>query len=230
MTLSTLFHKRTLLLVTIIVAATLIVTSDTLFEKIEDIIILAESVIFQFPVYGMLLFIVLAIASAMLAFYSSAILVPIGIYTWGATECFILLWIGWLLGGILSFIIGHYLGHSVASMFIGNARMSNFELKVNRNVKFIHILLFQAALPSEIPGYVLGALHYRFSRYFTALAITELPYALGTVYIGVSFLERDSFVFLGLGLCAIVVSTYLYFLYRQHFHVTSDFNARYTQH
>ncbi len=216
-------HKRSLLLGAIILVAAFIVTSDALFEKIEEIIQLVESLIFQYPVFGVLLFIMLAMASAMLAFYSSAILVPIGVYTWGATECFILLWIGWLLGGILSFSIGRHFGRSVASIFIGDTRISKFERKVNRHAKFIHILLFQAALPSEIPGYVLGALRYRFSLYCLALAITELPYALGTVYIGESFLQRNSLVVLVLGVFAIAAITCLHFLYRQHFHISGFF-------
>jgi uncharacterized membrane protein YdjX (TVP38/TMEM64 family) len=48
------------------------------------------------------------------------------------------------------------------------------------------------------------------------LAITEFPYALGTVYIGSSFLERNNTVFLILGIGAVLVSMGLYFLYRQH--------------
>jgi len=219
MTVKHLFNKRIVLLGAIIVVAVFIVNTDILYQKIEEIIVLAETVISQFPIFGMLLFILLATASAMLAFYSSAVLVPIGVYTWGATICFSLLWLGWLFGGILSFGIGHYLGRPVTSKVIGKTRILNFEEQLSRHAKFIHILLFQAALPSEIPGYVLGTLHYRFSLYFIALAITELPYALGTVYLGSSFLERNNFVFLVLGLGAVLVSVYLYYLYRKHIHM-----------
>lgn len=214
-----LFYKRILLLGAIIIGAVLIVNTDVLYEKSEEIIVLAETVISRFPTFGMLLFVLLAMASAMLAFYSSAILVPFGVYTWGTTVCFILLWVGWLFGGILSFGIGRYLGRPVTSKIIGESRISSFEEKLTRHAKFIHILLFQAALPSEIPGYVLGTLHYRFFLYLVALAVTELPYALGTVYLGSSFLERNNFVFLGLGLGAVVISVYLYYLYKQYFHV-----------
>ena len=35
------------------------------------------------------------------------------------------------------------------------------------------ILLLQLAVPSEIPGYVLGSLRYRFPAYFLALALAE---------------------------------------------------------
>ena len=56
----------------------------------------------------------LATASAMLAFLSSAIIVPIGVYAWGSVNCFLLLWIGWLLGGVLTYAIGYTLGRPVA--------------------------------------------------------------------------------------------------------------------
>ncbi|MGI9228033.1 MAG: TVP38/TMEM64 family protein [Gammaproteobacteria bacterium] len=218
MTIRNLFHKRIVLLGTIIILAALIVNVDVLYEISDEIIVFSEKIISQFPILGMLLFVILAIVSAMLAFYSSAILVPIGVYAWGTTTCFILLWVGWLIGGILSFSIGYYFGRPATSKLIGEKRYSNFEEQVSRRAKFIHILLFQAALPSEIPGYVLGTLHYRFIIYFIALAVTELPYALGTVYLGSSFLERNTMVFLALGVGAVLVSACLYYLYRQHIH------------
>ncbi len=218
MTIRHIFQKRILLLSAIILLAAFIVNVDVLYEKSEEIIVFSEKIISQFPVLGMLLFVLLAAASAMLAFYSSAILVPIAIYSWGVTVCFILLWVGWLLGGVLSFSIGYYFGRPVTSKLIGEKRYSNFEEQVSSRVKFIHILLFQAAVPSEIPGYVLGTLHYRFIIYFIALAITELPYALGTVYLGSSFLERNTFVFLAIGVGAVLVSICLYYLYRRHIH------------
>lgn len=215
MTVRHLFDKRSLILGAIIIGAVFITTSDVLYEKSEAIIVWTETIISRFPTYGILLFVILAMASAMLAFYSSAILVPIGVYTWGAAVCFVLLWVGWLLGGMLSFLIGSYLGRSVTHKLIGKERLAKFEEQVSRHAKFIHILLFQAALPSEIPGYVLGTLHYRFSFYFAALALTELPYALGTVYLGTSFLERNYTAFLILGIGALIVSAGLYRLYRQ---------------
>ena len=218
-----LFHKRIVLLGAIIIVALFIVNTDVLYEESKEILEIAEYVITQFPIFGMLLFVLFAMVSAMFAFYSSAILVPIGVYTWGATVCFILIWVVWLFGGILTFSIGRYLGRPVTSKIIGETRISNFEEQVSRHAKFIHILLFQAALPSEIPGYVLGTLHYRFLFYFIALAITELPYALGTVYLGSSFLQRNNVVFLVLGVGMILLSACLYYLYRQLIHISRKF-------
>ena len=53
------------------------------------------------------------------------------------------------------------------------------------------VLLFQLAVPSEIPGYLLGTLGYRFSRYLVVVSVGEVPYALGTVLLGESFVSRE---------------------------------------
>ena len=209
------YRRHILFLGIIIIVAGFIAGSDALYTKSEEILAASEAIISRFPLLGMLLFILLAMVSAMLAFFSSAILVPIGVYAWGSITCFLLLWIGWLLGGVASFGIGRYLGRPVASKLIGETRIAHFEKQLGRHARFIHILLFQAALPSEIPGYVLGALRYRFSLYLLALAIVELPYALGTVYLGTRFLERDIVLLLLIGFGGVMVCTFAYHLYRR---------------
>jgi uncharacterized membrane protein YdjX (TVP38/TMEM64 family) len=204
------FKRHLLLLGLLIMVAGLIAGSETLLDKSHEIIMLAEPVIAGYPLLGRLLFILLAVGSAMLAFFSSAILTPIGIYAWGTVETFVLLWIGWLIGGMVSFLVGRYLGRSVVSLLLGESRLSTWETQVGRHTKFIHILLFQAAVPSEIPGYVLGILRYRFSFYLAALAITELPYALGAVILGESFLKGDSLMFFAIGAGTILLSIIAY--------------------
>ena len=47
---------------------------------------------------------------------------------------------------------------------------------------------------------MLGLLRYSFAKYVTALGLAELPYAIATVYLGVSFLERRTFLFVVLGI------------------------------
>jgi len=200
------FNRHILLLGMLIIIAGLIAGTETLLDKSHEIIVLAESAITGRPVLGKLLFVLLAMVSAMLVFFSSAIVVPIGIYAWGSVETFVLLWIGWLLGGMTSFLVGRYLGRSVVSMLLGELRLSSWETQVGRHTKFIYILLFQAAVPSELPGYVLGILRYRFALYLAALALAELPYALGTVFLGDSFLKGDSVLFVAIGLGIVLIS------------------------
>lgn len=200
------FNRHILLLGMLIIIAGLVAGTETLLDKSHEIIKLAESAITGYPVLGKLLFVLLAMVSAMLAFFSSAILTPIGVYAWGPVNTFVLLWIGWLLGGMTAFLVGRYLGRSAVSVLLGESRLSSWETQMGRHTKFIHILLFQAAVPSEIPGYVLGILRYRFVLYLAALAITELPYALGTVYLGESFLKGESVLLVGIGAGIILLS------------------------
>ena len=193
----------------LIVVAGLIAASDTLHDRTEEIIIWTEGVVSQAPILGMVLFVLLSMVSAMVAFFSSAIFAPIAIYAWGKAGTFALLWLGWLLGGILSFCVGRFLGRSAVGMLIDEQKLAGWERELGERSRFIHILMFQAAVPSEIPGYVLGILRYRFSLYLAALAITELPYAIATVYLGESFLEGESTVFILLGIAVIVLGIFL---------------------
>ncbi len=193
----------------LIVVAGLVAASDTLHDRTAEIIVWTEGVVSQAPVLGMVLFVLLSMVSAMIAFFSSAVFAPIAIYAWGKAGTFMLLWLGWLLGGILSFCVGRFLGRSVVGMLIDEQKIAGWERELGARSRFIHILMFQAAVPSEIPGYVLGILRYRFSLYLTALAITELPYAIATVYLGESFLEGEGTVFILLGIAVIVLGIFL---------------------
>ena len=66
------------------------------------------------------------------------------------------------------------------------------------------ILLFQLALPSEVPGYILGIMRFRLGIYLAALAIAELPFAIGAVWLGKSFLERDYLSMIVIGAVGVV--------------------------
>ena len=193
----------------LIVLVGLVAASDTLHNRTEEIIVWIEGVISQTPVLGMVLFVLLSMVSAMVAFFSSAVFAPIAIYAWGKAGTFMLLWLGWLLGSILSFCVGRFLGRSVVGMIIDEKKIAGWERELGERSRFIHILMFQAAVPSEIPGYVLGILHYRFPLYLTALALTEIPYAIATVYLGEFFLEGESTVFILLGIAVIVLGVFL---------------------
>lgn len=67
-------------------------------------------------------------------------------------------------------------------------------------MSFGHVLLFQLAVPSEIPGYVLGLAGCRFRTYVAAMVLGELPFAIGAVYLGESFLQRNYILLLATGI------------------------------
>ncbi len=199
------FQRHLLILGILILVVGLVTASDTLHGQIERLILWAEGVIAESPRLGMLAFLLLSMLSSMLAFFSSALLAPIAIVAWGSLGCMGLLWLGWLLGGIASYCIGRFLGHSVAVMVLGETKITGWQQDLGKRARFVHILAFQAVVPSEIPGYVLGTLRYRFRTYLAALAITELPYAVAVAFLGESFIRQNATAFLVLGVASIAL-------------------------
>ena len=208
-------RRRVLLLAALIVLILLVLLSDALFEYSSRWVGAIAEVIERHPAGGVALFLLLAIASSMVVFFSSALLVPIGVSVWGPLQCFVLLWSGWLIGGFLSYAIGWYFGETIVSRVVGSERFGTVRAQLDRHARFWHIVLLQVAVPSEIPGYVLGTLRYRFVVYAVALGITEIPYALATVYLGNSFLERRGYAVALGGVSLLIGSIWVYRRYQR---------------
>jgi uncharacterized membrane protein YdjX (TVP38/TMEM64 family) len=160
-------------------------------------------VIRQHAVAGAIVFVLASALSAVVFFFSTAVITPIAVEAYGPVPALGLLWLGWILGGMTTYGIGRRFGHRVVSWFIDPARLRDYELRARRFVSFRHVLLFQLAVPSEIPGYVFGLAGCRFRTFVVAMALAELPFAAGAVYLGESFLERNSVLTLGIGLTGV---------------------------
>ncbi|HEX4932485.1 MAG TPA: VTT domain-containing protein [Gemmatimonadaceae bacterium] len=143
------------------------------------------------PRAGPAVFVLLAAASAMVAFFSSAVLVPAGVVTWGMPETAALLSLGWLFGGVATYGVARWLGRPLLSRFVRVEKLEMYERRIARETPFGVVFLFQLALPSEVPGYVLGLAGYPMLRYLTALALVEVPFAAATVWLGQEFLRRE---------------------------------------
>ncbi|HEX5830246.1 MAG TPA: VTT domain-containing protein, partial [Gemmatimonadaceae bacterium] len=191
---------RPLLLVALGGGLALVVASEALHDLVLHMLAATELAIAEHPVLGASTFVLLAALSAMLAFVSSAVLVPVAVYAWGVPTTVLLLWVGWIVGGLCAYGIGRLLGRPVVSRLMSRAALAQYEDRVTKHAPFRVVLLFQLALPSEIPGYVLGLAGYELRKYVLALALVELPFAIGTVSLGVGLLERRTAVVLGITL------------------------------
>lgn len=140
---------------------------------------------------GALLFIALAAGSAMLAFFSSAVLLPPALEVWSEATCLGMLWLGWILGGVLAYLIGKYLGRPAMRSLGSSRALDKYEAMITAKTSLGIALLFQLAIPSEIPGYLFGMARYRFPKFLAALGLAELPYAVATVYASSAFLNRQ---------------------------------------
>lgn len=199
-------RKRLVLLVALVVIATLATASGPLHHAVLEIIGAAEPFIQRHAVAGAILFFLLSALSASVIFFSTAVITPVAIDAFGPLTTLLLLWLGWILGGMTSYAIGRHLGRRVASWFVDPLRLIDYERRARRLASFRHVLLFQLAVPSEIPGYVLGLAGCRFRTFAVAMALGELPFAVGAVYLGQSFLDRNYLLLLAIGIAGIAFS------------------------
>jgi len=192
---------RGALLALLCIALAFAAASDTVHAELLRLVADVEVIIVHHPVGGATLFFLLAALSAMLAFFSSAVIVPVGVYAWGKLGCLLLLWGGWFVGGLCAYAIGRSLGRPVVAALTSADALERYQQRISAHAPFRLVLLFQLALPSEVPGYLLGIARYSPVKFAAALALAELPFAIGTVYLTESFLERR--IGLLLGLCAL---------------------------
>jgi uncharacterized membrane protein YdjX (TVP38/TMEM64 family) len=188
--LSRISRRLPLLIIGVVVAA-LLAYSEEIHQQVVRAIALAEPVIRSLPILGTVIFVLLAALSAMLVFFSGLLLVPIGIQVWGPAGCFLLLWAGWFLGGVITYSIGRHFGRPVVLRMLSEEKIARYENRIPESSTFVAATLTQLVLPSDISGYFFGLLGYRARVYLGSLALAELPYAFGTVYLGNAFVERQ---------------------------------------
>ncbi|MFC5576877.1 TVP38/TMEM64 family protein [Lysobacter niabensis] len=191
--------------------AVLLLSIDELFALLQQLLVAAEPQIAAHPVGGPLLFVALSALSAMLAFFSSALLVPVAVYHWGRLATMLMLWLGWMLGGACAYALGRFLGRPMVRG-LSSARIADFYLRrLPAQIDFPVALLVQLAMPSELPGYLFGTLRVSFRRYLLVLALVEAPFAAGTVLLGDSLIQREGgamLVLVVIGACISLLAVY----------------------
>jgi uncharacterized membrane protein YdjX (TVP38/TMEM64 family) len=181
----------------------------------------AELVIREQPIAGLVVFVLLTAISAMIAFVSSAVLIPVAIYVWGPTMCFVLLWSGWFLGGLAAYAIGRYLGRPVVRRLVRPKTLERQERWARSGSRsLLAVLLIQLAIPSDLSGYVFGLIRCPLGWFTAALALVEIPYALGAVFLGMSFVERRVLPLVIVGVAGTALSIAAFKAYHRHLEVS----------
>lgn len=193
---------------TIVFLVVLGVAASSLHGYVEAAIRWGGNLISGHSKWGAVAFVVIGALSTMLAFFSSVVIIPVAVDQWGVPLTTALLLLGCTLGGCAAYSIGRFLGARIARRFIPHEQMEYYEQRISRHAKFPVVLVFQLALPSEIPGYVLGTVRYRFLPYLLALLLAEFPYVVGTVLIGAGFLERNYGLMVAVGIVGLGLVTW----------------------
>jgi len=199
---------RAVVVVLICVSLAVLLSVDQVYESLQRALSAAEPLIAGHPYLGAVAFVLLAAISAVLAFFSSALLLPVAVFTWGSTVTFVLLWLGWLLGGIGTYALGRGLRRPLAKAQKSSSQLDFYLQRIPGEATFALVLLLYLALPSEIPGYVCGYLGVRMRTFFAALAVAELPYAVGAVLLAEGAVNRHVGWLVMLGLIGAALSLY----------------------
>ncbi|HEY3116790.1 MAG TPA: VTT domain-containing protein [Chloroflexota bacterium] len=207
-------HHRVITVAILVTIALLLVIAQPVHTWLLSLFDAAEALIRQRDTGGMVAFVLLAAVSAMVAFVSSAVLVPVAIYIWGPAVCFALLWLGWFMGGLAGYGIGRFLGRPAVEILVRPGTLARYEGWTRSGKSLVPILMLQLAIPSDLASYLFGLVRCRFIVFAAALALAEVPYALGAVYLGTSFLERRIIPLVAFGVAGVLLSAWA--VYRVH--------------
>lgn len=209
--------KRALALIALAGVLVLGVVSDTVHAGLVWLLSITEPVIASQPIAGAVVFVLLSAISAMMAFFSSAVLVPVALDVWSMPLTGALLWTGWTLGGAGAYAVGRFLGRAVATRFVSDDVLARYEHWVSARAPFGLVVLFLLALQSEVPGYALGLARYDLGRYMLAVALVEVPFTLLTLYIGAGLVERRLPLLVGAGAGALLLIGIAFLILRSRF-------------
>lgn len=195
---------RAVTLILGVTALVVLVRSDTLHGALLGLFAAARDIIAAHPVAGPIVFVILAAISAMAGFFSSTVLIPAAVLAWGAPSTMAMLWVGWLMGGMFAHTIAFHFGRPMLRWLVSPTVLARYERMLDRKPRFTTVLLLQSAMPSELVGYLMGLAHYPLLRYTAALGIVQVPWAIGTVLLGVGFVERNTATIIGVSLAGVI--------------------------
>ncbi len=198
--------RRVVLVALAVAALVLVASADTLHEGVVALTDAAVPIMRQHPLLGVVVFVVLSALSAMLAFFSGAVLIPVAAQVWGLGGTIGLLWLGWTLGGVCAWGLARLAGRPLVATMVSAEALARYETRVSASTPLGLVVLFQLGVPSELCGYLLGLARYPFGRYLVALAVAELPWAVLTALMGTTLVERRVPLLAGAGAAAAVLS------------------------
>ncbi len=198
-------HRRIIFLLAVVAIAFFIWFSSALYEVLNETLIFSKESIELYPILGIFIFLVFAIMSAMLVFFTSIIFVPVAVFAWGETATFFLLLLGWSIGAIIAYFIGKKLGRTAVEYILSKKKISGYDDLVTKEMGIFDVILLKLALPSEVPSFFLGIVHYPFLKYILVVIISELPFAIWAVYLSGVFIEDKRLVFTGVLIASVAL-------------------------
>lgn len=186
-----------LLLVVAVVVGVLFGYSSMLQGEFYQIVEFFKELVARDERTAMMVFVLLSALTALISPLTNIPLVPFAVALWGSELTVVLILLGWLLGDIVAYIIGRYLGYATISYIFSREHIDGWSGVVKKHTNFTRALFARFVFPAEL-GYAFGIIKYNFSHYLAITFLAELPFALVSAYASEAVLAGDMIKFLWL--------------------------------
>ena len=127
------------------------VSSDSLHAFLLGLVTAVGEIVSTRPVWGAVVFVLLSAMSAMLAFLSTGLIVPVALVTWGQMGTLFLLWLGWILGGVFAYTLSRFLGRQVITALTTGEALA-YGGRVSAKAPFASSCSCRSACRRKYPG------------------------------------------------------------------------------
>ena len=137
----------------------------------------------DFGYWGMLIYVLLAISSTVLAPVNTLPLIPIATVLWGGLISALLSITAWTLGAIIAFIIARRWGKPFIEKHYDLEKISRYEKLLGDKYIFWNIVALRIIIPVDILSYAIGLFtSIKLSTYSLATLIGVSPFAFLLAY------------------------------------------------
>lgn len=172
------------------IIALLFVYSNMLQNEFYIVVDVFNDLVLQNELLAVGVFILLAAAAALISPLTNIPLVPFAVAIWGTIPTMLFLLTGWLLGDMLAYVAGRYLGYTTISYFISNEKIDAWNHAIKKHTNFYRALFLRLVLPAEL-GYAFGIIQYPFWSYLLITLLAELPIVIVSTYASEAVLSGD---------------------------------------
>lgn len=211
------FKAKVKIILSLILVVLLFITVSVI---VKDNLEFFNSLIKEYFVLGMFLFVIVEILSIVVAPITSLPIIPLASNTYGIWITSILYVIGGIIGSVIAFILGRKLKNKFLSKMVSLQEVALVEEAIPRKHYFWTLVLMRIVIPADILSYALGITSNVSYRIFVLTTIIGIiPSALFFAYLGVLPL---AYQMIGWLFGIVMLSIILYSLFKKRKRYFSD--------
>ena len=136
-------------------------------------------------VFGMVVYVVIAIIATVAAPVSAAPLIPIAANAWGVAVTAALSILGWTFGSLVAFALGRRYGLPLVQKFVSVHNLEKLHKHIPQERLFWSVVVLRVMIPVDLLSYALGIFGVLgWKKYTLATIIGISPFAFIFAYLG----------------------------------------------